>query len=133
MAREKSARGESRQRGTAVRVRSRQRVGFLGRPPFAPLARAASALASDVALPPLRPSATAAGFLRGTEDKERFYAVHHAGVEAMHAEHGGGNAAKHVGQGTRLIERQGNRAGGVSRLRHIEITAKRLGYVKWGN
>jgi hypothetical protein len=41
-----------------------------GRPPFMPLSRAAAALASLVrpllALPPLRPSATAAGFLRGT-------------------------------------------------------------------
>jgi hypothetical protein len=36
-----------------------------GRPPLAPLARAAAAFASDVALPPRRPSATAAGFLRG--------------------------------------------------------------------
>lgn len=39
---------------------------FFGRPPLAPLVRAASALASDVTLPPLRPRATAAGFLRGT-------------------------------------------------------------------
>lgn len=38
---------------------------LFGRPPFWPFARAAAALASDVALPPLRPSATAAGFLRG--------------------------------------------------------------------
>lgn len=37
---------------------------FFGRPPFAPLARAASALASDRTLPPLRPNATAAGFFR---------------------------------------------------------------------
>lgn len=39
---------------------------FNGRPPFLPFLRAASALAWDVTLPPLRPSATAAGFLRGT-------------------------------------------------------------------
>lgn len=39
---------------------------FFGRPPFAPLARAAAVLASDVTLPPRRPNATAAGFLRAT-------------------------------------------------------------------
>lgn len=43
-----------------------------GLPPFAPLARAAAALASVVALPPIlpprRPSATAWGFLRGIGD-----------------------------------------------------------------
>jgi hypothetical protein len=37
-----------------------------GRPPLAPLSRAAVVLASEVALPPRRPSATAAGFLRAT-------------------------------------------------------------------
>jgi hypothetical protein len=35
-----------------------------GRPPFLPLARDAAAFVSDVTLPPFRPSATAAGFLR---------------------------------------------------------------------
>lgn len=38
---------------------------FFGRPPLAPLARAAAALASDFTFPPRRPSETAAGFLRG--------------------------------------------------------------------
>lgn len=38
---------------------------FFGLPPFAPFTRAASALASVRAFPPLRPKATAAGFLRG--------------------------------------------------------------------
>ena len=46
-----------------------QFVGFFGRPPLAPLRRAAAAFARDVrpllASPPSRPSATAAGFLRG--------------------------------------------------------------------
>lgn len=45
-------------------------LSFGGRPPFAPLARAAAAFASLVrpllACPPLRPNATAAGSLRGT-------------------------------------------------------------------
>lgn len=45
------------------------RQELLGRPPLAPLARAAAALAGLVrpllASPPLRPSETAAGFLRG--------------------------------------------------------------------
>jgi hypothetical protein len=44
---------------------------FFGLPPFWPLTRAASALASLRALPPFRPSATAAGFLRGTADRQR--------------------------------------------------------------
>lgn len=42
-----------------------------GRPPFAPFRRAAAALASDVTLPPRRPSATAAGFLRATASRQR--------------------------------------------------------------
>jgi hypothetical protein len=41
-----------------------QDLSFGGRPPRLPLIRAASALASEVTFPPLRPSATAAGFLR---------------------------------------------------------------------
>jgi hypothetical protein len=41
-------------------------VTFLGAPPFLPFSRAAAALASERTLPPLRPRATAAGFLRGT-------------------------------------------------------------------
>jgi hypothetical protein len=48
-----------------------------GRPPFWPFSRAAAALASVVALPPIfpprRPSATACGFLRGIGDA--FHAV----------------------------------------------------------
>jgi len=39
-------------------------IGFFGRPPLAPFRRAAVALAPDVTRPPLRPRATAAGFLR---------------------------------------------------------------------
>jgi len=39
-------------------------LSFGGRPPFAPLVRAARVLAGDVALPPLRPSATAWAFFR---------------------------------------------------------------------
>lgn len=42
-----------------------QDLGLGGRPPFAPLARAAAAFADDLTSPPLRPSATAAGSLRG--------------------------------------------------------------------
>lgn len=38
-------------------------TGLRGRPPFLPFRRAAFALASDVTLPPLRPRATACGFL----------------------------------------------------------------------
>lgn len=42
---------------------------FFGRPPFAPFARAAVAFASDRTDPPFRPSATAAGFLRGIQQE----------------------------------------------------------------
>jgi hypothetical protein len=47
-----------------VRLRAtvRHGAGFGGRPPFAPFARAASALAGERAFPPFRPSATAARF-----------------------------------------------------------------------
>jgi hypothetical protein len=59
-------------------------VRFFGLPPFAPFARAAAALASDVDLPPFRPSETAAGFLRGmalrvavnVPLRQRFHASH---------------------------------------------------------
>ena len=42
--------------------------GLGGRPPRLPFSRAAAAFASDVTLPPFRPSVTAAGFLCGIGD-----------------------------------------------------------------
>lgn len=49
-------------------------VFFFGLPPFAPLARAASAFASEVDFPPRRPSACAALFI-GSFDASRFDAL----------------------------------------------------------
>jgi hypothetical protein len=49
-----------------VAVRPSDDSCLRGRPPFAPLRRAAAAFAALRFLPPLRPSETAAGFLRGT-------------------------------------------------------------------
>lgn len=45
--------------------------GFGGRPPLAPLARAASDLAAERILPPLRPKATADGFFLLTANAQR--------------------------------------------------------------
>jgi hypothetical protein len=67
---------------------------FFGRPPFAPLARAAADLASDVALPPFRPSETAAGFLRGMALRVAVDVALRQGLHASHRQ--GGNLA---GQG----------------------------------
>lgn len=50
-----------------------------GRPPFFPFRRAASALAALLTLPPLRPRATAAGFLRAMW-RQRFQTSHERGV-----------------------------------------------------
>ena len=61
-------------------------VCLRGRPPLAPLRRAASALASERTLPPLRPKATAAGFLRGIGVQGftgMFGGVRHAAVGAV--------------------------------------------------
>ena len=60
---------------------------FFGLPPLAPLARAAAALASDLTLPPLRPSETAAGFLRGMRFIPAFDVL---GGERRHALEGQG-------------------------------------------
>lgn len=95
---------------------------FFGRPPFAPLARAASALASDVTLPPFRPSATAAGFLRGTALQEH--------------EEGGGVASVHLfAKGLLVGLRRAEAVDGGEGvcflcLSHRPIKPYRLGYVK---
>lgn len=109
-------------------------MSFFGRPPFAPFARAAAVFASDVDLPPLRPSFTAAGFLRGTEHVQGFRAVHVGRVEAMSLQHGGDDAAQHVGQGASLNQRHfdGAVSGGADGggQRHEAIKPNRLGFVK---
>lgn len=57
--------------------------GFGGRPPLRPFARAASAFAALVAFPPLRPSETAAGFLRRiVAPLERFHRIRAHGARA---------------------------------------------------
>lgn len=105
---------------------------FFGRPPFAPLALAASAFASDVTLPPFRPSATAAGFLRGT-----------ALVIAVNV--GLGQWGDAIHRQFRDFQREGLEGGDVASgegeiaaghqvaavLIHTRIKPYRLGYVKW--
>lgn len=100
--------------------------GDLGRPPFAPLARAAAALASDLTLPPLRPNKTAAGFLRGiASDRQRTGAQglangirRHFGVPASTGvagarRHDGGGDAEAFGSGFRRAPRAEREAVGV--------------------
>lgn len=69
---------------STARIRSAAPLAFFGLPPFAPFARAASAFASERTLPPLRPSATAAGFLRGTADSQRLGAQRPANCVGGH-------------------------------------------------
>lgn len=120
---------------------------FVGRPPLAPLARAASALASDVTLPPFRPSATAAGFLRGTttplgqrrhrRDASRLGQP--AVISHKDAEFFGGVATHVLASLFRLLEHALEAVGvrgvlplqGELHLSHRRIKPYRLGYVKW--
>lgn len=107
---------------------------FLGRPPLAPFARAAAAFASDVTLPPLRPSATAAGFLRGTAGA--FPCLHDAPQRTAREVVDG--AEQHLSG----KERRGCVRAGVEHLdgggefgrvglQHGSKIPNRLGYVKW--
>lgn len=109
--------------------------GFdFGRPPFRPFRRAASAFAALVDCPPLRPRATAAGFLRGTKDIQGFHPALVASVEAVSLEHRGADASKHVGQLLGLVHRQkdGAFSGGADVVCecHGPMIPNRLGYVK---
>ena len=99
-----------------------QGFGFGGRPPFAPFARAAWVFASDVTCPPVRPSATAAGFLRGMGqpcEMRQSARVDVGAVRALGADRGQGGGQEHLEQ------------GGDMRLSHRRILPNRLGYVKW--
>lgn len=132
--------------------------GFcFGRPPFVPLSRAAATFASEVDLPPtrppLRPSATAAGFLRGIGDALhtierrqpsacRLKALHkEAGLVERSGDvlvaavlQGEGRASWNrpepldgMGHWRRAIEEV---ATGRS-VRHTPIIPNRFGFVKW--
>lgn len=107
---------------------------FFGRPPLAPLALAASAFAADLTFPPLYPSATAAGFLRGTA--LALDVLNHVFLRQLrHALH----------RKFRDFQRQGLIGGDVARVKggittghqfaafhiHRRIKPYRLGYVKW--
>lgn len=107
---------------------------FRGRPPLAPLARAASALASLVTFPPLRPSATAAGFLRGMAGIQRLQ----GGVVGI----AGGAHLLALGWRPRgdvvrefaaqlFVGAKGG-FGGLLGGRHRVNIPNRLGSVKWG-
>lgn len=107
---------------------------FFGRPPFAPLARAARVLASDVRRPPFRPSATAAGFLRAV-----FAGMVAGNVLCGQRPHALQGQLADLG-GERLIA--GDVASGECGISfghkraavdvHASIKAKRLGFVKLG-
>ena len=108
-----------------------------GRPPFAPLRRAAIVLASDRALPPLRPMATAAGFLRGTACSSHV-TVDIALRQGWHALHrkfgnlfGEGLKAGDVASGKGGIPFSHQRAT-LFVVSHRLIIAKRFGFVKCG-
>lgn len=110
-------------------------MGLGGLPPRLPLARAASALASDVTFPPLRPRATAAGFLRGTRGIQISQ-----GDTAKGTRMGVGGSFSHLTDFGRFgrVQGQANRAdGGLGEqdhgggVRHEAIKPNRLGSVKW--
>lgn len=128
-------------------------AGFFGRPPFAPLARAASAFAADRTLPPLRPKSTAAGFLRGIVDA--LYAVERRQPASVGQQ--AGRKRVPVGAATgdvlfaAVLELEGVTAGNspealhgmchgfaavhdvaAESVVHTGILPNRLGFVKWG-
>lgn len=112
---------------------------FFGRPPFLPLSRAAAVFASDFALPPLRPSATAAGFLRGVttarQHVQGFHAVHGDRVVAVRGQHGWTDTAEHARQLAGFRDRQNDgplsaRVGRLSKC-HVPNISRALGFVKW--
>ncbi len=136
-----------------------QPLTLRGRPPLAPLARAAAVLASERTLPPRRPNATAAGFLRDIgilANVERADAAQGASVEAT-IEHPrtGKTANERMPLGGNLVHRQnvdsfgglpglgqcaGQRLGHLLRgafergglcRQHGTIKPYRLGFVKW--
>lgn len=122
-----------------------------GRPPLAPLTRAAAALASERTLPPSLPSATAAGFLRGTglhpeAPAGEFSAMHqstHAGDEpegglrGSERRHGHGAGIPVAGAVDKVFP-HGVYPFAVVPLNddvsvcHGTRIANRLGSVKWG-
>lgn len=110
-----------------------QGFGFGGRPPSLPFALTAAVLAADLTFPPLRPSATAAGFLRGTAFpvvavdvtlREFRDALQRQLGDLQREGLEGGDVAGSKG-GVSL--RHQLAARGV----HGRNIAKRLGYVKW--
>lgn len=120
-----------------------------GHPPFLPFSRAAAVLASERTLPPRRPKATAAGFLRGIgvardafrEDSfSAAVAVDDALVEQFHDRHvvvfDAGQVAAAAGRVQISVARPARRGGDsdsqISGLGcHAPIRPNRLGIVKW--
>jgi hypothetical protein len=98
---------------------------FFGRPPRLPFSRALAALASLVrplfACPPSRPSATAAGFLRGTADGT---------VGQVDAAPVGGECRVASGEGDKPFRHgvggEGSEVGGAVCVRHVQIIPKPL-------
>jgi hypothetical protein len=107
---------------------------FGGLPPLAPFARAAAVLASDVTRPPLRPKATAAGFLRGMGFVPAVDVALRQWLDAFQRQ-GGDLARQGLIQGNVASLQGGVTAGHqVAAVRiHVRNIPNRLGYVKWGN
>jgi hypothetical protein len=96
-----------------------------GLPPFAPLAFAAATFAADVAFPPFRPSATAAGFLRAIDDGPVMQVdASPMSGEARIADSEVFMAVAHS------VSSQGAEIGGAVGVRHTPIKPNRLGFVK---
>jgi hypothetical protein len=106
---------------------------FGGLPPLAPFARAAAVLASDVTRPPLRPKATAAGFLRGMGFVPAVDVLLRQGLDAFHWQ--GGDLARQFVEARDVSGFQRGVAFGhqVAAVRvHARNLPNRLGFVKWG-
>ena len=111
-------------------------IALGGRPPFAPLARAAAALAALLALPPLRPRATAAGFLRRLRDTlpaTGFGAIGIGEHDPAVFDRGGRSAAVRVTHvlGGLLEAVAGARIIGRECGCHAQSITEPLGFVKW--
>lgn len=107
-------------------------LDFGGLPPRLPLRRAALALASEVTYPPLRPKATAAGFLRGTVGRVAGDVLRSQLRDAFQRQIG--NLAGQSVEGGEVPRFQGGIALGhqvAACLIHTMIIPNRLGSVKW--
>lgn len=102
-----------------------------GHPPFLPFSRAAAVLAADVACPPFRPNATAAGFLRATLVPFVDVALRE-GLDALQRQVG--KFGREALKGGDVASLQGGVSAGHQVAAcgvHVGILPNRLGIVKW--